>query len=231
MIKEPFTDLEKIEKSLQNSANFTKKTVHIGATAISLSVYLFKYLDELKSKFPHITFRIYTDSSANLLKLVEKKVVDFAFVTTPFKLNNDIEAINVYELDNVLVAPVNYKEKLKGEVSLKNISKLPFVLLSNEMQFREHLNEYFRKNDVDINPVYEPDSSSILLQFVENNCGLTFIPKDMAIAAAQENKCIIVDLKEKVPLRYVSFVFNTKYHHSSIVHSIHEEILAKHGSM
>lgn len=227
MIKEPFSELEKIEEKFKYSLNFTKKTVKIGATAIALTVYLFQFIEYLKVKFPDVTFKIYTDSSNNIMKQVLNNEIDLAFVTTPIKSNFDIETFNVCELENVLVAPVSYRNKIKGAVSIQELSKYPFVLLNNEMQFREHLNEYFRKNNVKINVEYELDSSSILLPFVENDCGLTFIPKEMADIAVSEGRCINVDLLEKVPVRYVTFLFNRNSHHSSIVHAIRDEIISR----
>ena len=224
MIKNPFDELKKIEKNIKSALDLSQTVINIGATAISLSVFLFSHIEHLKKKFPSVKFKIYTDSSVNLLKRFDNNEIDIAFVTTPFKIKDDIEVHNIYELNNVLIAPYSYKKRINGPVSIKKLQKFPFVLLNSSMQFREHLDEYFRKHSVHINPVYELDSSSVLLSFVENECGLTFIPSEMVLEAEQDKKCFVVDLIEKVPTRFVSFVIKKSTAHSNAVHLIKQEI-------
>ena len=225
MIKSPYDELGKIESNLKSIVKLDEEVVNIGATAISLSVFLFSQLETLKKKFPKVKFKIYTDSSSNLIKRLDNKEIDFAFVTTPVNFKDDKEIYYVYELNNVLIAPSSYKNKIKSPTSIKKLAKYPFVLLNGSMQFREHLNDYFRKNSVQINPVYELDSSSNLLQFVKNDCGLTFIPIEMAMDAVWEDKCFIIDLEEKLPTRYVTFVSKKKAIHSNIQHLIKEQVV------
>lgn len=225
-IYNPFAELEKIEKDIKSSGLFQNTTVHIGATAMALECFLFKHLDNLKNRFPDINFRIYTSSSSNLLKKVIDKSVDFAFITTPYPISDEIEVHNVYDLHNILIAPRSYKNLIKGEMSLKQLVNFPFVLLNKEMQFRQHLNMYFNSNRVNVKPVYEPDSSSLLLQFVENDCGLTFIPEEMAGPSLKNGKVIEVEVKEKVPLRHISFVIKKDNSKSQIIDEIKKEILS-----
>ena len=225
MIKNPLSELEKVEKDIKLDLNLSKITVHIGATATALNCYLFKQLEQIKSKFPHVNFRIYTNSSANLLNMVMKGTIDFAFITTPFKSDEEIEIDNVYTLNNVLVAPISYKDKIKGRVSIKSLTKYPFIFLSKEMQFREHIDAYLKNHNVDINPAYETDTSNTLISFVENDCGLTFIPDEMANEAIKENRCFKVDLIEDVPLRYISFAIKKDKNHAKVIYDIKDAIL------
>ena len=193
-IKIPFQQLEKVEADI-NLNSLSETTVHIGATATSLECFLFKVLDEIKKKYTSITIRIYTDSSSNLLNKLEEGIIDFAFITTPYKVSQDIEIKDVYELHNILLAPISYKSKINGPISIKklvnypfiflnvaikSLEKYPFVLLNKEMQFREHIESFLNKYGLNIKPVYEIDSSSMLIPLVENDCGLTFIPEEIA---------------------------------------------------
>ena len=227
MIKNPLNELEKIEMNLRSAASLQDLTINIGATTNSLYCYLFKELDELKKHFKDVTFRIYTGSSAKLLEMVNNNSIDFAFVTTPYKEKGDVEMINVHQLNDILIAPASYKEKIKGRVSIKEIASYPFVLLNDSMQFRELIEEYFLSNGIKINPAYEADSSSILVPLVENECGLSFIPEQMAEKSLKENKIIKVDLIEKFPKREVSFAFKKASNHASVIYEIRDFILRK----
>lgn len=224
-IKNPYAELEKIEKSLINKTNLNNVIVHIGATSMAMECFLFRHLEELKNKFPNITFRIYTNNSGEILKMVENKILDFAFITTPYDISNEVEVIHVQELENVLIAPSSYKDKIKDITSIKQLSKFPFILLNNETTFRQQINTFFSRHSVSIKPAYEPDSSSLLLQFVENDCGLTFIPKGMIINSLEKEKIIELNIKENLDPRYISFLMLKDKSHLSVIDDIKNEII------
>ena len=159
--------------------------------------------------------------------MVSKGTVDFAFVTTPFDVDDDIEIDNFFKLNSILVAPISYKDEIKGKISMKSLTKYPFVLLNKEMQFRQHVNDFLNKNNIRLKPTYEVDSSSTLLPMVENNYGLTFIPDVMAESYIKEGKCFKVDLLEEIPTRYVSFAIRKDAIYSNIIYDIKEAILRR----
>ena len=223
-IKNPFKQLEKIEADI--TANTLKEvTVHVGATATSLECFLFKILDDLNHKYPSVKVRIYTDSSSNLLHKVEDGSIDFAFITTPYKVSEDLEVEDVFKIHNILIAPISYRTKIRGPISIKKLTNYPFIFLNKEMQFREHVESFLNKYNVKINPVYEIDSSSMLIPLVENDCGLTFVPEESVENNIAKGSCFKVDLIEEMPIRYISFVSRKNSFYSKQVREIKKAIL------
>ena len=94
------------------------------------------------------------------------------------------------------------------------------------MQFRQYVNDYLGQYGIRIVPEYETDSSSLLIPLVENDCGVTFIPEEMAKKTIEEGKCFKVNLIEEIPLRYVSFAINKEKIHSNIIFEIKKAILS-----
>ena len=208
MIKGPLMELEKVSNNIEsNNKTLDKITIHIGATSTALYCYLFKHLEnDIKKLFPHVNFRIYSDSSTKLLDMVDKGLIDFAFITTPYREEtDDLEIHNIAKLNDILIAPISYKEKLKDKISIKEIQDYPMVLLSKEMQFREYIDSYLNKYGVHVIPSYETDSSAILTPFVELGYGLTFVPDELASKSIQEGRCYQVNVKEPLPDRYIAF--------------------------
>ena len=225
MIESPLVELEKVAGNISNSKKLDKIVIHIGATSTALYCYLFKKLDTLKTSFPNINFRIYSDSSKRLLDMVNKGAIDFAFITTPFEGGKDLDIYNISKLNDILVAPISYKNKIKEKVSIKELSNYPFVLLSKQMQFREFVDEFLNKNNIFLDAAYETDSSAILLPFVELDCGLTFIPDEMASKSIKEGKCYKVNILEKMPARYIAFAIKKDRHHNTAINDIKEAII------
>jgi DNA-binding transcriptional LysR family regulator len=225
LIKNPYGELDKIEEIILKGSSNKNIPISIGATSMAMEGFLFKHLEKLKNKFPQVTFRIFTNNSKEIIQMVEDKKVDIAFITTPYEISNEIEVINVQELENILIAPISYKDKIKGQVSIKDLKNYPFILLNNETTFRQQLDQFFKDNNVEINASYEPDSSSLLLQFVENDCGLTFIPKGMIQDSLKNNKIFEVNLKERLATRHISFLMLKDKSHLSLIDEIKKEII------
>lgn len=225
MIKNPLNELEKVEISAKNTSGLKNLTIHIGATTIALYCYLFKELEELKKEFKDINFRIYTGSSTKLLEMVKNNSIDLAFITTPYLETDEVELEHIYELNDILVAPYSLKNELSKKVSIKDLTSYPFVLLNNSMQYREFIDSFLVSYGLKINPTYEVDSSSIILPLVEANGGLAFIPEAMANNSLSLNKIFKVNLKEKLPKRYISFAFKKTSNHASAIYEIRNYIL------
>lgn len=226
MVKGPLIELEKISNNIDTNKTLEKITIHIGATSTALYCYLFKHLEnDIKKLFPNVNFRIYSDSSTRLLDMVNKGSIDFAFITTPYKADDDLEIYNIAKLNDILIAPISYKEKIKDKVSIKELYNYPFILLSKEMQFREYIDSFLNKYGINITPIYETDSSAILTPFVELGYGLTFIPDEMAEKSINEGKCYKVNIKEKLPDRFIAFAIKKDKVHNSVFEEIKNDIL------
>ena len=226
MIKVPLIELEKVSNNLSSNKTLDKVTIHIGATSTALYCYLFKHLeDDIKKIFPNVNFKIYSDSSTKLLNMVSNGSIDFAFITTPYQGREDLETHNVVKLNDILIAPISYKNQIKNKVSIKDLENYPFILLSKEMQFREYIDNFLNKYKVHVTPVYETDSSAILTPFVELGYGLTFIPDEMAAKSINEGKCYQVSIKEKLPDRYIAFAIKKDKTHNSVIDDIKKRIL------
>lgn len=225
MIKGPLNELEKISNDLENSQDLEKFVVHIGATSTALYCFLFKQLESFKQMYPNVNFRIYSNSSAKLLDMVEKGSIDFAFITTPFKGGEELDIYNIQKLNDILVAPMSYKSMVKNTVSIKELEDYPFVLLSKEMQFREYIDSFLSSHNVNVNVAYETDSSAILLPFVELDCGLTFIPDEMANPYIKKGKCYKVNILEPLQDRYIAFAVKKDNNHTGIIASMKKRII------
>ena len=226
MVKVPLIELEKVSNNLSGNKTLDKVTIHIGATSTALYCYLFKHLeDDIKKIFPNVNFKIYSDSSTKLLNMVSNGSIDFAFITTPYQGREDLETHNVVKLNDILIAPISYKGQIKDKVSIKDLENYPFILLSKEMQFREYIDSFLNKYKVHVTPVYETDSSAILTPFVELGYGLTFIPDEMAAKSINEGKCYQVNIKEKLPDRFIAFAIKKDKTHSGVINDIKKRIL------
>lgn len=226
IIKKPYAELERMEPDIANKTAMHGRIVHIGTTVTALYAYLFQRLNDIKKQFPGVNFRLYTGSSKAMLEMVKEGKIDFAFITTPFTLVEDIETITVMDLHDILVAPSSMAERFEGPVSLKKLAKEPFILLNKEMQFREHIDAFLFQHGIKIQPVYELDNSSSILPLVESGFGLAFIPYELAEHSIKEGKCKKIDILEQIPIRHISFAVKSDPNQSNLIYDIQKAIAA-----
>lgn len=225
LIKSPFNELNRISDDLTHVDEVFTGTIHIGATVTALNCYFFNMIDIFKKKFPNIHYKIYTGSSLKMLGMLENGEVDLAFITTPFECSDKFKITKLYKINNILVGGQNYKDKYPNPIPISELVNEPFILLSEDMQFRTHIDNFLRKNKVKITPRYEADSSSIIMPMVEHNWGLAFMPEDMANDSIDKKLVYKIDLKESIPYRYVTLVSDSSKQYSTIIYQIQDFII------
>ena len=224
-IELPLNQLDRFENEINKNEKVFDEIIYIGATVTALSCFLFDLINAFSEKFPNIHYRIYTGSSSSILKMVNNGKIDIAFITTPFSRISNLDVTNVLEIDNVLVGGTKYQDLSTSPISIKDLTNYPFILLSKDMQFRTHIDEFLDENNVIINPEFEADSSSIILPMVERNYGLAFIPYEMARESIENKKVFLISLKEEIPIRYVAMVTNKVSNKSSVVKVISNYVM------
>lgn len=226
-IEGPFNQLDRLDKSLIKNDEIASIEIYIGATFTSLQCYVFDLLKSLRKKFPNVHYQIYTGSTSKILELVKSEKIDIAFVTTPFDHDSSLDTSTILKIKDVIIGGEKFKDLAEGEHSIKELVDYPFILLSNDSQFRIHLNNFLYENKTKISPEFETDSIGTVLPMVEKNYGLTFMPYTMAKESIQNNKSYIINIKENIPPRKIIMVTSSKHHESKNLSQVKEYITNK----
>lgn len=180
MIENPLNELIKVSDSLKGENSLKQNVLHIGTTTVALYCYFYKKLEGLKKQNPGVLFTIRTDTSSKIAEKVDKGELDFAFVTTPCQLSDNLEVRDIYRIDSSLIASNCFKDELSGPQSIKNLAKYPFVLFGSDAEIGKQINRFLDGNKVTVNAVYEVDNGALIPPIVRNGSYLAFIPDVMA---------------------------------------------------
>ena len=225
MIKNPFDQLEKVEQTIQNNPNLEESTIYLGATVTALNCFLFEFLETFHKNNPKIHYHINTGSSNSITNQLIEGKLDIAFITTPYIEQENITGYQIKKINNILIGGKKITSKIKGNVSIKDLNNYPFVLLSSDMQFREHINQFLKEQKTTINPVIEADTSAVLIPMVEHDYGLAFVPEEMAKEGLNSGKIKQINLQEQIPVRYVTMLLNEKRNNAQFVYQMKDSIL------
>ncbi len=165
---------------------------------------LIKYLNDVA---PGLTIEISTLSTGNALSSLKHNEIDGAFIygCTP----NGVECLRLKEQEITTIAPTT--SELTNKSLLPDLQTAPWVTMTSYCPFDLKLQDYF-PNIKNTNVQSSDELTRLML--VKENCGLSFLEKDIAEeAAAQTHVKILPQLDFNIDL---NFAFNQEHKTSPI---------------
>ena len=154
-------------------------TLAVGSTIYCAALLLSK-VSQIREKYPSLLFNIWEGEPSRLHKLLENRQIDAAITTTPFYSKN-VESKSLPDIPCKLVLPGNQSYGLSGKADMKEISKLPLILLrpSDGKGIYDKVVEAFQKSGAEPKVVCECHDSTTLLSLVTSGFGATILPLSM----------------------------------------------------
>lgn len=86
------------------------------------------------------------------------------------------------------------------------------------------LSKIFYQNGLAIEPEIEAATADQILSLVESELGLGFLPEEMVKAGLKKGKIFHVPIKEEIPDRYISLVYDPKYPMSTAAYKFKKQL-------
>ena len=87
-------------------------TICIGVSEIALRIFLLKKLEKFTELFPDVKIKLTNHSTNQAVNALKAGLVDFAVVTTPVNLTDDMKSENLCSFNDILIAGPKYKSTL-----------------------------------------------------------------------------------------------------------------------
>lgn len=220
--------ISKGEEELNRSVNAESGTIHIGATVASLYGFLYDVLDEFRSLHPKVKIKINTGSNNGTIEKLRNGIYDIAFVSTPCKIYKELNSYLVRTFNDILIGGNNYSELKDRVLPLRELCNYPFVSLRPNMQLREFIDEFLIENYINVSPDVEADNVGLLPQFIANNCGLGYVPEDMAQPLIERNEIFRIHTEKELPPRYIYMVTDPHHPHTNASRELARMIIKNH---
>jgi len=221
-IAEPCNLLMRAENDLIKTMGSYENTIYIGTTYTALQCFLFKFLDLFRETYSNLNYKIFTGSSSQLIDQMQRGEIDVVFNTTPFPSKYNLSVCKMQLLHDILVGGQSFKDLSERERSIKEIAHFPFILLSQGMQYRQFCDDYFINNNICITPSVEADSSGLIVPMAIHNWGLTIVPTKMAESALENGELFKINIREKIPNRYITLITEPNRPVSKAVQSMYD---------
>ena len=169
-------------------------TIKIGISTTLAKVFLMDYIEKFHSKYPYVTFDIYTDSTTDLIKKLKAGEIDFIICKHP-KTDNDLNYEILGNTQYIFVVSKNYK--VKNKLNISDLNKLPILLQREPSNSRLSADEYFKENNIVIKPKMNIASSNLLISFVKMNFGIGYVTKMYAQEHLKDGSLIEININPK----------------------------------
>lgn len=216
--------IESGERELELYKKLKAGSIRLGTTETSLYVYLLPIIKKFHYLYPNIRIKIANSSSPDAMKMIQKGLVDFALVTTPITLPDNLVERRLVTYDEILVGGREFMHLKDKVVSFEDILSYPIISLSKDTSSFIFYEQLFAYNGHKYIPDIETSTISQLLTLVKENLGLGFLPEAYVEKSIADKEIISIKVKEKIPSRHFSLV-RTKNHQLSIAASNLEKLI------
>lgn len=202
-----FEQISIAENEIKQKSELENGLVTIGTSETALHLVLLKKLEKFHEMHPHVRIRITNNTTPQAINALNNNLVDFAVVTSPLSDYKKLQKIKLMSFKEILISGKKYKNHLDNQVSLKDLSDIPLVSLSDGTSTRSMYEKYFLKYDLPFNPDMEVATADQIIPMIKHNLGIGFCPEAFAKKMIEDGEVFRIDIKEPEPQREI-FILN-----------------------
>ncbi|MBT2700324.1 LysR family transcriptional regulator [Bacillus sp. ISL-40] len=162
-LREKLKEMEGIHSGLIRIGTFTSVSCH----------WLPELFRDFKEQYPSVHFELHQGDYTEIANWIKEGSVDFGFVNP--KAVSNLTTSSLQEDEMLAVLPTNHPLATHNKVSLKELSKEPYILL-DEGEISEPLT-IFRQNNFEPNIQYRVHDDYAIMSMIEQGLGISILPK------------------------------------------------------
>jgi len=198
------------ENKFSNLMNLETGTIRIGISTTLTRYYLLPYLSNFHSRFPGINIQILTNKTSELYNKLQVGYLDIVIINLPFATSKEIEVIKLKEIHDVFIVGRKYLELTDKKIQLKELSKYPLVVQTTGSVTRSFFDSYLKDNGIEVEPIMNLASNSLVIDFVKVGFGVGFSTRDFIQSEIENGELFVVDVEPKIPVRNIGLLYSRK---------------------
>lgn len=195
--------LEAAQQELTMERELRSGSLSIGASEVALRCLLLPVLKQFRKRYPGVQIRVSNHSTPQAIAALQEGLVDFALVTTPLELENDMR---MQVLQTVREVPVcGPGLNCPDTLSSKSLAQYPLITLGRDTMTFRFYEEWFAKLGLPFQPNIEAATADQILPMVKNDLGLGFVPEAF-LEEVQPEEVRVLSLTIPEPRRDICLV-------------------------
>lgn len=212
------------EEELSDHTGIEHGSIAIGVSEIALNLYLLEHLKKFHANYPGVRLKIWNHTTPQAIQAVKTGEVDLAVVTSPVRLENSLRQVCLQTFHEILVAGKTFQALKDQSHSIAILENYPWISMGKNTATHTFYQKIFYQNGLAIEPEIEAATADQILSLVESELGLGFLPEEMVKAGLKKGKIFHVPIKEEIPDRYISLVYDPKYPMSTAAYKFKKQL-------
>jgi DNA-binding transcriptional LysR family regulator len=194
--KEVLHQYDKLLSELQEMKKIISGTIRI-STIYSIGLHeLPPYIKRFLHDFPSVNVRVEYRRSNLVYEDILHNSVDFGLVAFPIKVRQ-IDSLPFRNDRLVLITHPNHALAKRTDVDLKDLSGQRFIGFDPDIPTRKAVDQIFRDNKLEIEPVMEFDNIETVKRAVEIDHGIAIVPHATVVQEANQGTLSVIPFKGK----------------------------------
>lgn len=194
--KEMLHTYDKLLSELQEMKKVISGTIRI-STIYSIGLHeLPPYIKKFLHDYPSVNVRVEYRRSNLVYEDILHNSVDFGLVAFPVK-QRQIEMLPFRNDSLVLIAHPNHPLAKRGDIELKELAGQKFIGFDPDIPTRKAVDQIFRENKLEIEPVMEFDNIETVKRAVEIDHGIAIVPQATIVQEVAQGTLVAIHFKGK----------------------------------
>lgn len=195
------------EKLIKDMENLTSGSLTIGVPSHIACFYLIDYLKPFTEKYPNIKIRLISTSTTELAKRLYDHKLDLIVDSPPINLRGeDVKVKKLAELETTFISNTKI-----AEFSKENMKDYKYILPYSNSPMTVELNKVLEKNNISISPIYEVDTTDVIISSVKNGIGIGYVVKNAIKNELEKGEVYEAKLNLELPKLELNLVYMKNY--------------------
>ncbi|HTO02888.1 MAG TPA: LysR substrate-binding domain-containing protein [Opitutus sp.] len=194
--KEILHTYDKLLSELEEMKKVISGTIRI-STIYSIGLHeLPPYIKKFLHDFPSVNVRVEYRRSNLVYEDILHNSVDFGLVAFPVK-HRQIEMLPFRNDHLILIAHPGHQLAKSGEIEMKQLTAQRFIGFDPDIPTRKAVDQIFRDNKLEIEPVMEFDNIETVKRAVEIDHGVAIVPQATVLQEVKQGTLVAIHFKGK----------------------------------
>lgn len=212
------------EAELKEDRGLDRGIVTIAASGSALRLFLLDRLEAFHREYPNVRLKISNQTSPQATAEIKGGLADMAVITSPADIPASIRSRTLMTFKECLICGSRYSPLAESLHSLKALSGLPFVFLSEKTGTRQLYSDFYLKKEIQLHADIEVATMDQILPVVQHNLGLGFYPEKLA---AGTDGIFRIPLSDILPERHICLLERKDMPESTAARKFREFLLDK----
>lgn len=194
------------EKKLSAMLHLEDGELKIGASDMTLKFYLLPLLEKYHEKFPGIKVTVTNAPTPETLNLLRQGKIDFGVVSTPVEGEQEFQVLLVKEIEDVFVAGRKFIQYKNRMLDFQELERLPVISLEGNTSTKNYMEDFLRKNGVELHPEFELATSDMIVQFALRSLGVGSVVREFASEFLEDGRLFELRFNKIIPKRQICVV-------------------------